>query len=122
LTITAFEAAGQTWTTGWIRDWPELRAERAARVSLEQVSERLAQQNRSLAGRADVARCATMCAFVAALRAAGSATKPLPARYRAAPRWYDAALHTGRKAWEMTQHVSGDDPGDWDTATASPER
>lgn len=48
LTITAFEAAGQTWFTGCIRDRSELRAERAARVSLEQVSERLAQQNRSL--------------------------------------------------------------------------
>ena len=48
LTVTAFAAGGQTWFTGWIRDVSELRAERAARVSLEQVSERLGQQNRSL--------------------------------------------------------------------------
>lgn len=48
LTITAFEAAGQTWFSGWIRDLSELRAERAARVSLEHASERLVQQNRSL--------------------------------------------------------------------------
>ena len=48
LTITAFEAAGRTWFTGWMRDLTELRAERAARASLEQASERLAQQNRSL--------------------------------------------------------------------------
>lgn len=48
LTITAFEAASQTWFSGWIRDLSELRAERAARVSLEQAGERLAQQNRSL--------------------------------------------------------------------------
>jgi PAS domain S-box-containing protein len=48
LTITAFEAVGQTWFSGWIRDLSELRAERAARVSLEHASERLVQQNRSL--------------------------------------------------------------------------
>ncbi|HSK90918.1 MAG TPA: ATP-binding protein [Euzebyales bacterium] len=48
LTITAFEAGGRTWFTGWARDLSELRRERAARRALEQAGERLDHRYRAL--------------------------------------------------------------------------